>query len=881
MPESTPEHIRLRESEARSKHWKRWGPYLAERAWGTVREDYSADGEAWTYFPHDHARSRTYRWTEDGILGICDNHQYLCFALAFWNGQDAILKERLFGLTGPQGNHGEDVKEIYYYLDATPTNSYLKGLYKYPQEAFPYSQLVAESARRTRADPEFEIEDTGVFRDKRYFDIFAEYAKQDVDDILIRVTIANRSAQSAPLAFLPTLWFRNIWRWDKNYPADKVPRITQRAQSELLAEHPSLGRFALTYEDSPELLFTENETNTERIWGWRGENIYYKDAFHRYLINGEHDAINPTRTGTKVAALYRLNLNPGEQRILYFRLSRDSQPALTRDSWPAVFDTRLKEADSFYESLADSCDENARIVQRQAFAGLFWTKQYYHFVIETWLNGDSGSPPPPPQRKTGRNHKWRHLFNEDVISMPDKWEYPWYAAWDLAFHMVAIAPADPDFAKEQLNLFLREWYMHPNGQIPAYEWNFSDVNPPVHAWAAWRVFKIDQKLKGKRDIEFLERVFHKLLMNFTWWVNRKDSEENNIFEGGFLGLDNIGVFDRNSVLPSGWVLEQSDGTSWMAGYCLVMLKMALYLARMDATYEDIASKFFEHFLYIADAINHHGGTGLWNEEDGFYYDRLLQGSGGEPIQLKLRSLVGLVPLFVVDTLEPDVMERYPGFSKRMDWFIKNRPDLTSGLASMTETGMGERRLLSLVNRERLVRILQRLFDESEFLSPYGIRSMSRYYLDHPYQITLDGRTFRVNYEPAESQTDMFGGNSNWRGPVWFPMNFLIIEALQRLDYYYGESLLIEYPTGSGQKLRLCEIARQISERLAGLFLPDQNQHRPVYGGSPLFDNDPEFNRYVLFYEYFHGDTGKGLGASHQTGWTGLVAKLLHQIHARS
>ncbi len=883
MPEKiTAEQQRLNESGARTKHWKRWGPYLAERAWGTVREDYSANGEAWTYFPHDHARSRAYRWTEDGILGICDNHQYLCFALAFWNGQDPILKERLFGLTGPQGNHGEDVKEIYYYLDATPTNSYLKGLYKYPQAAYPYSQLLEENARRTRNDPEFELQDTGIFNESRYFDIFAEYAKQDQDDILIRIRIVNRGPERAGLKFLPTIWFRNIWSWDKDYDLKMKPRLTRASESELAATHPSLGNWRFAVDGTPELLFTENETNIERIWGLHGEHPFYKDAFDNYVVHGVRNAVYPGQAGTKAAALYELNLGPGEDKIFSFRLSREGSPGLPRNLWDGVFEARKGEADDFYDNLAgdanNSVDDIAKSVQRQAFAGMFWSKQYYHFVIDTWLKGDSASPPPPPERLRGRDHKWQQLFNEDVISMPDKWEYPWYAAWDLAFHMVAVAPVDPDFAKEQLSLFLREWYMHPNGQIPAYEWNFSDVNPPVHAWAAWRVFKIDQRIKGKCDRPFLERVFHKLLMNFTWWVNRKDSEENNIFEGGFLGLDNIGVFDRNTVLPSGWVLEQSDGTSWMAMYCLTMLKIALYLAEDDETYEDIASKFFEHFLYIADAINHQGGSGLWNEEDGFYYDRLLH-EGSNPASLRLRSLVGLVPLFAVGTLESDTLDRYPGFKKRLNWFLENRPDLTSGLASITETGVERRRLLSLVTPERLTRILSRLFDPAEFLSSFGVRSLSRVYQDTPYTTSLASRTFHVGYEPAESQTNMFGGNSNWRGPVWFPMNFLIIESLQRFDYYYGDSFTVEFPTGSGQKFRLGEIARRISQLLAALFLPDEKGHRPVYGNDELFQDDPNFNPYVLFFEYFDGNNGKGLGASHQTGWTGLVAKLLQQSGA--
>jgi hypothetical protein len=883
MPDDTvAERIRLAQSKARQKHWKRWGPYLAERAWGTVREDYSANGDAWNYLTHDQARSRSYRWTEDGILGICDNHQYLCFALAFWNGKDPILKERLFGLTGPQGNHGEDVKEVYYYLDATPTNSYLKGLYKYPQAAFPYSQLVAENAKRTRLQPEFELHETGVFDGSRYFDVFVEYAKQDVDDILIRIEIVNRGPETASLTFLPTLWFRNIWDWCKDFNQATRPllskSLSKSSDDTLSAVHSQLGSFTLQLDGKPQILFTENETNTQRIWGWTGKNSYYKDAFNDYIVDGTQAAVNPQNEGTKACAVYRLELAPGKQTTFRFRLSRDGQADLAREYWDEVFATRLKEADEFYLCLCGDLGPEARQVQRQAFAGLFWSKQYYHYVVDTWLKGDDTMPPPPPERLLGRNRKWRTLFNEDVISMPDKWEYPWYAAWDLAFHMVAIAPADPDFAKAQLSLFLREWYMHPNGQIPAYEWNFSDVNPPVHAWAAWRVFKIDWRIKGEPDRPFLESVYHKLLLNFTWWINRKDSEEKNIFEGGFLGLDNIGVFDRNATLPSGWVLEQSDGTSWMAMYCVMMLEMALFLAEAEPMYADIASKFFEHFLYIADAINHHAGDGLWNEEDGFYYDRLLD-SKGDSIGLKLRSMVGLVPLFAVEALDPAALSRHPGFRRRMEWFIKNRPDLISGVASMTETGMGKRRLLSLVNPDRLKRILQRLFDESEFLSPYGLRSLSRYYADHPYEIQLDGRTHRVAYEPADSQTDMFGGNSNWRGPIWFPMNFLIIEALQRFDFYYGDSITVEFPSGSGQKLRLAEIARQLSRRLGNLFLPRKDGSRAIYGDDKVFQDDPNFQPYVLFFEYFDGDSGKGLGASHQTGWTGLVAKLMQQSGA--
>ncbi len=872
------EQQRLAEAEAHSKHWKRWGPYLAERAWGTVREDYSPDGTAWEYFPHDDARSRVYRWTDDGILGICDNHQYLCFALAFWNGKDPILKERLFGLTGNQGNHGEDVKELYYYLDATPTNSYLKGLYKYPQARFPYEQLVEENRRRTRSDPEFELQDTRIFDDSRYFDIFAEYAKQDVDDILIRVTIANRGPDASDLVFLPTLWFRNTWSWGANEDPSERPQLRGAGPGKIRAAHGALGEFLFSLEETSELLFTENETNTERFWKWRGDNPYYKDAFHEYLIHGRKEVVNPRLEGTKACAVYRVNVAAQQQKVFRFRLNRASSPDLPRDQWDAVFDTRLKDANDFYGGLAHALPDEAKDVQRQAFAGMFWGKQFYHFVVDTWLKGDPSMPKPPEQRLRGRNHKWRHLFNEDVISMPDKWEYPWYAAWDLAFHAVAIAPADPDFAKAQLSLFLREWYMHPNGQLPAYEWAFGDVNPPVHAWASWRVFQIDQRLQGAPDFAFLERVFHKLLMNFTWWVNRKDSEGANIFEGGFLGLDNIGIFDRSATLPSGWLLEQSDGSSWMAMYCLNMLKIALQLSVVDPTYEDIASKFFEHFLYIADAINHHDGSGLWDEEDGFYYDRLRIADGSH-VLLRLRSLVGLVPLFAIDTLGRHLVDRHPGFKKRMQWFIDHRPDLMAGLASMTESGIEQRRLLSVVNRARLERILRRAFDESEFLSPFGIRSLSRYHKDQPYSVPLDGMSFRVEYEPAESQTGTFGGNSNWRGPVWFPMNFLLIEALQRLDFYYGDSFSVEFPTGSGRRISLREAAQQLSRRLSSLFLPGNNGHRPVYGESRLFQDDPYFRSHVLFSEYFHGDTGQGLGASHQTGWTGLVAKLLQQSGA--
>jgi hypothetical protein len=866
------EKQRLLESASRAKHWKRWGPYIAERAWGTVREDYSPDGNAWAYFPHDHARSRVYRWTEDGLLGLCDNHQRLCFAWAFWNYRDPILKERLFGLGGPEGNHGEDVKEIYYYLDATPTNSYLKGLYKYPQAEYPYDWLVSENRKRSRLEPEFEIEDTGIFDESRYFDIFVEYARNDVDDILIRLTVVNRGPEAAKIVVLPQIWFRNRWSWGRG---SVVPRLSLSSQG-IAARHASLGNFQLTLDGDPEVLFTGNETNFKQIFGLDAGERYVKDAFHEYLIQGRKDAVSPDGAGTKACALYPLELEPGEIHTLHFRLAEEGSPDLPSRMWDSIFDARLQEADEFYNEFATKVSPEARRVQREAFAGMFWSKQFYHFVVEDWLDGDPTMPKPPESRRYGRNRTWVHLFNEDIISMPDKWEYPWYAAWDLAFHAVAIAPADPDFAKGQVELFLREWYMHPNGQIPAYEWKFSDVNPPVHGWACWRVFKIDEKIKGKPDYCFLERSFHKLLMNFTWWVNRKDSEENNIFEGGFLGLDNIGIFDRSAPLPTGGILEQSDGTAWMAGFCLLMLRISLALSNINEAYQDVASKFYEHFLYIANALNREGGTGLWDEDDGFYYDRLKLPDGRYQ-SLKIRSLVGLIPLFACDTLEQREIEMFEGFRKRMNWFIKHRPDLTEHVACMTLSGAGDRRLFSLVKPEQLVRMLKRMFDESEFLSPFGIRSMSRYHADYPFTFPVDGTVYTVRYDPGDSTSAMFGGNSNWRGPVWFPMNLLIIEALQRFDYYFGREFKVEFPTGSGNMMSLWEAAGALSRRLSSLFLKDADGDRPVYQGkSSLFRTDPEFRDRILFYEFFNGDTGGGLGASHQTGWTGLVAKLLQQ-----
>jgi hypothetical protein len=865
----TAERQRLEEAARKQRHWRRWGPYLSERAWGTVREDYSAQGTAWDFLPHDHARSKAYRWGEDGLAGISDNHQRLCFALALWNERDPILKERLFGLNGHEGNHGEDVKECYYYLDSTPTHSYMKCLYKYPQAEFPYARLVEENRRRGRHDPEFELMDAGVFHDDRYFDVFVEYAKAGPDDLLIRITVVNRGPAAAPVHVLPTLWLRNTWSWGRPAPR---PWIGSFAQGRMEIRHHSLGPYDFWLEDCQRLIFTENETNTERLYGFPSGGRRYKDAFHELLINGREEAVSPEPRGTKACGWYRLMVDPGQSRVLRMRLSREGSSAVDFDS---TFAARQAEADEFYSFLPATVSDDARLVQRQAFAGLLWSKQYFHYVVEEWLEGDPAGPPPPPERKRGRNSAWVHLYTDDILSMPDKWEYPWFAAWDTAFHMITFSLVDPEHAKRELALFLREWYMHPNGQIPAYEWAFHDVNPPVHAWACWRVYKIDAKLQGKADIAFLERVFHKLMLNFTWWVNRKDQGGENIFEGGFLGLDNIGVFDRSAPLPTGGYIEQSDGTSWMAMYCLNMLSIALELALHNPVYEDVASKFFEHFLYIASAMNHLGGTGLWDEADGFYYDRLRL-PDGTTVPMKLRSMVGLIPLFAVDTLEPEVLERLPGFRRRMEWFIENRPDLCRDLASMTRRGIHERRLLGICQTHRLRRVLSRMLDENEFLSPYGIRSLSRFHREFPYMLRVDGAEHRVDYQPAESTTGLFGGNSNWRGPVWFPVNFLLIESLQKFNHYYGNEFRIELPTGSGQWMGLGEVAAEVSRRMAHLFTRDADGRRPVFGGNEKLQNDPHFRDYVLFYEYFHGDNGAGIGASHQTGWTSLVAKLIQQ-----
>jgi hypothetical protein len=879
------EEIRLEESRQRKVHWKRWGPYLSERQWGTVREDYSADGTAWEYFPHDHARSRAYRWGEDGIGGFCDGHQLVCFAPALWNGRDPILKERLFGVAGHEGNHCEDVKEYYFYLDNTPTHSYMKFLYKYPQAEYPYTRLVEENRRRTRHDSEFELIDTGIFDEDRYFDVFIEYAKATAEDILIRITVHNRGPESAEIHLLPTLWFRNTWSWQRaDGAADrKRPSLwrtrPQDGTQPVELEHFYCGRRWLVCEGAPELLFAENETNYRRLFGVDGPSPYVKDSINDYLVQGKRDAVNPAGQGTKTAAHYHERIAAGSSVARRLRFIDYSPKAgVLADEFDEIFSRRLCEADDFYaQRVHRGCSEDACNVQRQAFAGMLWSKQSYHYDVRTWLAGDPGMPAPPPGRKNGRNQAWVHLYNDDVISMPDKWEYPWYASWDLAFHCVNLALIDPDFAKEQLILFLREWYMHPNGQIPAYEWALGDANPPVHAWAAWRVYKIERRIRGKADFAFLEKVFHKLLLNFTWWVNRKDPQGMNVFEGGFLGLDNIGVFDRSMPLPTGGVIEQSDGTSWMGMYCLNMLAIAGELAQKDPAYEDVASKFFEHFIYIVHAMNDLGGEGirLWDEEDGFYYD-VLHLPSGKQCPMKVRSMVGLVPLFAVTILEPERVERFSGFSRRMQWFLDNHPDARHHIEMSRHSEHGVRKLLSIVNRQQLKRVLRYMLDESEFLSPHGIRALSKFHREHPYTLQVDGQTHWVDYEPGESTTGLFGGNSNWRGPVWFPMNFLLIESLQKFHYYYGDEFKAEFPTGSGKLKTLWEIAAELSRRLTRIFLRDPNGRRPVYGGVSKFQHDPLWRELILFYEYFHGDNGAGLGASHQTGWTGLVGKLIEQ-----
>ena len=852
-----------------------------------MREDYSADGAAWEYFPHDHARSKAYRWGEDGIAGICDRFQYICFALALWNGRDPILKERMFGLAGSEGNHGEDVKEYYHYLDSTPSHSYMKMLYKYPQAEFPYTDLVIENRKRGVFDFEYELLDSGVFEDNRYFDVLVEYAKVDQDDILIKITVTNRGPDPANCHVLPTLWFRNTWSWGyERGPMGDVPGKPDLSQIEngadiaiVKAVHPAAGKYYLYAEKAERLLFTDNETNAVRFINFANGNPYVKDAFHRYLISGEKEAINPARQGTKAAALYRGDIAPDQPRVLRLRLANQRLSSAFKE-FEEIFEKRRAEADEFYAAIQNprlSTDEKR--VQRQALAGMLWSKQFYYYNIEQWIHGDPAMQPLPESRPGGRNHQWEHLNNFDILSMPDKWEYPWYAAWDLAFHCLPFALVDTDFAKRQLDLMAREWYMHPNGQLPAYEWKFGDVNPPVHAWAAWRVYKIDARQRGRPDRSFLEGIFHKLLLNFTWWVNKKDEDGNNVFQGGFLGLDNISVFDRSAALPTGGHIDQSDGTAWMGFYCLILLKIALELAREDPVYQDTASKFFEHFLRIARAMtdDYRGGLSLWNEDDGFFYDVLHMPDGGV-IPLKVRSLVGLMPLLAVETLEHELVESLPVFKRRLKWFFENRIYLRDGgdVACVKKPGKNSRRLLSIVNRDHLVKVLKIMLDENEFLSEFGIRSVSKYHREKPYTFYVAGQDHTISYQPAESESGLFGGNSNWRGPIWFPINYLLIESLQKFNHYYGNSVKVQCPTGSGRMMTLGEVATELSRRLIKLFLRNDQGERPIYGGLRVFQDDPHWRDYILFNEYFHGDNGAGLGASHQTGWTGVVAKLIQQ-----
>lgn len=874
------EKQRLAESKAGKVAWKKWGPYLTERQWGTVREDYSPFGTAWEFVSHDMARSKAYRWGEEGIAGICDDQQLLCFSMAMWNGKDPILKERMFGLTGNEGNHGEDVKEYYYYLDSTPTHSHMKMLYKYPQQEFPYRQLVGENGHRGKGDPEFELIDTGIFDADRYFDVFVEYAKASPDDILIRVTAFNRGPKEAVLNLLPQLWFRNTWSWGKNTPK---PRLSKAPDNSILIDQADLPGMKLCCAGDPELLFCENETNIRRLYGMGDAEGYFKDGINDYIVSGLEGAVNSDGSGTKVAANYKLTIPAGKSSSVQLRLGSQDLSDPFQD-FDELFSDREREANEFYAELQSEIpEEDKRCVQRQALAGMLWSKQFYYYDVTEWLNGDPGQPAPPEQHKNGRNHEWPHLNNADIISMPDKWEYPWYAAWDLAFHCIPLAMIDTEFAKDQLLLLTREWYMHPNGQLPAYEWAFGDVNPPVHAWATWRVYKIDQKQNGgKGDTDFLERVFHKLLLNFTWWVNRKDNEGNNIFQGGFLGLDNIGVFDRSAQLPTGGYIEQSDGTSWMAMFSLNMMRIALELAMKNSIYQDMATKFLEHFFYIAGAMMNCGGVGvnLWNSEDEFYYD-VLHTPNGELIPLKVHSMVGLIPLFAVETLEPDLLEKVPEFKERLEWFLENRPHLASLVSRWQEPGRGERRLLSLLRGHRMKMLLKRMLDETEFLSDFGVRALSKYHQEDPYVFHANGDEFKVTYQPAESDSGLFGGNSNWRGPIWFPVNFLIIESLQKFHHYYGDDFKIECPTGSGIYLTILQVANELAARLTRLFLRDDEGRRPVLGNNDKFQSDPNFRDYIPFYEYFHGDNGRGIGASHQTGWTGVVAKLLQPRRVKS
>ena len=853
--------------------WKKWGPYLSERQWGTVREDYSEHGEAWDYFPHDHARSRVYRWGEDGIAGISDDLQRICFAVSLWNGKDPILKERLFGLTGNEGNHGEDVKELYYYLDNTPTHSYMKHLYKYPQAAFPYADLVNTNRNRNKFEKEYELLDTGLFDEGKYFDVFTEYAKIGTDDIAIKITLHNRATEAAYIAVLPTLWFRNLW----SFGLMEKPSMELLNEDSVKLKHPKLGEYFFSFEKPARTLFTENETNTEKLYNQPNPSPYVKDAFHAAVQQQNFSWLEEKKEGTKCSPFYEFNIPAQSSVTIRFKLGKEvaANNFFTKE-FETIFEQRIHEADDFFDSITTVTDKGQKSIQRQAFAGMLWSKQYFNIDIPKWLNGDKGQPAPPEKRKEGRNHHWQSLNNEDIISMPDKWEYPWYAAWDLAFHCVPLSMIDPQFAKDQLILFLREWYMHPNGQLPAYEWSFGDVNPPVHAWSCLQVYKMEKEKTGKGDINFLEKVFQKLLINFTWWVNRKDHKGNNVFEGGFLGLDNIGVFDRSNMIPGGGSLEQADGTSWMAMYSLNMLEMALELAQHNPNYEDVTTKFFEHFIYIAESLNRIGEnwTGSWNEEEGFFYD-VLSMPDGRYIPLKVRSLVGLSTLFAVFVIKKDLLEKVPEFHRRLKWFQKYQED--NGQHPVIENlKEHDDILLSLVPKSRLEKLLKALLDENEFLSKGGIRSISKIH-EQGYSVNINGENFGLDYQPAEGTSSLFGGNSNWRGPVWMPMNYLLVKALNQYCDYYKDDCLVEFPTGSGNKASLSTVSDEIAKRLIAIFEKDHNGNRPVNDNYAIYKDDPNFTDLILFYEYFHGDTARGVGASHQTGWTGVVAELIQGL----
>jgi hypothetical protein len=861
--------MNIEEARLEDPAWKRWGPYLTDRQWGTVREDYSEYGSAWDYVTHDMARSKAYRWGEEGIAGISDDQQLLCFGIALWNKKDPILKERYFGVTGSEGNHGEDVKEYYFYIDSTPTHSYMKMLYKYPQKEYPYSWLINENRRRKRTEPEFELLDTGIFKEDKYFDVFVEYAKNDTDDILVKISVHNRGEETASLHVLPTLWYRNTWSWGHD---DYKPSVFANGENRLVIEHKLLGNYNLYCEGSPKLLFTDNETNTKRLHNYEDEKRFYKDGINDYLIGGNKSAINPEMKGTKAAADYDISIEGNGSAVIRLRLCKGEidKPLGEFDS---IFNERIKDADAFYHELQKEIySEDAKLIQRQALAGMMWGKQYYYFNVIEWLNGDPSQPPPPVARKHGRNSSWPHMKNADIISMPDKWEYPWFAAWDLAFHCIPIALIDLDFAKNQLLLLTKEWYMHPNGQIPAYEWAFGDVNPPIHPWACYFVYTFEKEFRGKTDIDFLKTTFHKLLLNFTWWVNRKDPNGKNVFEGGFLGLDNIGVFDRSAPLPTGGHLEQADGTAWMAFYCQIMLQIALELSEHDHVYEEMAIKFAEHFFWIASAMagGEEGTYKMWDEEEKFFFDMLCL-PNGQTTLLKIRSLVGLLPLCAATVFPPDIEERYPELLKRVRNFLVEHPNLTVNMTPKNASGAF---MLSIMDERKLRSVLQKMLDENEFLSRYGIRSISRYHATNPFVLYVNFEEYRVDYWPAESKSGMFGGNSNWRGPIWFPINALIVRALHNLYLYYGDSFKIECPTGSGNIMNLSEVASEIANRLTNIFLRDENQKRALYDDIPKFQTDPHWRDYLMFYEYFHGDTGSGVGANHQTGWSGFVAILI-------